>query len=118
MIYRRVFSPKLMHTRPRAPHKGVPTVHCTCSRSDAARNLLKYNINPTCLFFDQVNIYANFRCRRRATWLSSTDLSTVIVDKRRSVCQTRAYTALCKRSCEEYAPGISYTARFSGLGFN
>src|ERR1700730_4472531 len=46
----------------------------------------------TCLFFDQVNNYSNFRCLNQATRLPSTDLSTVIVDKCPKPCQTKAYT--------------------------
>jgi hypothetical protein len=44
---------------------------------------LKYNKKVTCLFFDQVNNYSKFRWLRQAAWPPSTDLSTVIVDKRR-----------------------------------
>src|ERR1700678_1749711 len=91
MICRRVFSPKLMHTRARTPHKGVPTAHCTHSRSEAPRNILKYKNKVTCLFFDQVNNYSNFRCLNQATWPPSTDLSTIIVDKYASGCRTRPY---------------------------
>jgi hypothetical protein len=43
---------------------------------------MKYKDKVTCLFFDQVNNYSNFRCFNQVTWLPSTDLSTVIVDKR------------------------------------
>src|SRR6202043_3313927 len=53
--------------------------------------LLKFSEKVTCLFFDQVNNYSNFRCRHQATWPPSTDLSTVIVDKLGSGCRTRAY---------------------------
>src|ERR1700679_80147 len=91
MICRGVFSPKLMHTRARTPHKGVPTAHCTCSRSEAPRNILKYKNKVNCLFFDQVNNYSNFRRLNQATWPPSTDLSTIIVDKYASACRTRAY---------------------------
>src|ERR1700730_4829614 len=91
MICREVFSLELMHTGAPTPHKVVPTAHCTCIRSDASRNLLKYNNKTTCLFFDQVNNYLNFRCLGRATCSPSTDLSTDIVDKYGSGCSTRAY---------------------------
>ncbi len=80
-ICRRVSSPEFMHTRPPVSHKGVPTAHCTCSRSDAYPKLLINNLNVTWLFFDQVNNYSNFRCLKRALWPPSTDLSTVFVDK-------------------------------------
>src|ERR1700680_343296 len=80
MICRRVFSRELMHTGVEDPHKVVPTAHCTCSRSDASPKSLKYIKKETCLFFDQVNNYSNFRCPRQAAWPPSTDLSTVIVD--------------------------------------
>src|ERR1700738_4565831 len=90
MICREVFSLELMHTGEPTPHKGVHTAHCTYIRSDASRNLLKHNNKTTCLFFDQVNNYLNFRCPRRATCSPSTDLSTVIVDIYGSGCSTRA----------------------------
>jgi hypothetical protein len=38
-------------------------------------------IKPSCLFFDQVNIYAKFLCDSYANAVPSTDLSTDIVDK-------------------------------------
>src|SRR5271155_624884 len=91
MIYRQVFSPKLMHTRARASHKGVPTAHCTQRSSYACCNLLIGNEKATCLFFDQVNNYSKFRRPHQATAGSSTDLSTVIVDKRARGCRTSIY---------------------------
>src|ERR1700675_1912524 len=91
MICRRVFSREVMHTGAEDPHKVAPTAHCTCSRSDASPKSLKYINKATCIFFDQVNNYSNFRCRRQAPWPPSTDLSTDIVDKRGSGCCTRAY---------------------------
>src|ERR1700678_1585402 len=81
MICRVVFWPEFMHIAARTSHKGVPTAHCTHSRSDASCNFMKYKDKVTCLFFDQVNNYSNFRCFNQVTWLPSTDLSTVIVDK-------------------------------------
>src|SRR5580658_5403342 len=91
MIYRQVFSPKLIHTGVRASHKGVPTAHCTQRSSYACCNLLIYKRKATCLFFDQVNNYSKFRCLNRATADSSTDLSTVIVDKRARGCRASIY---------------------------
>ena len=91
MICRQVFSPELMHTGTWTSHKGVPTAHCTQRRSDASRNLLKYNYKVTCLFFDQVNNYSNFRCANQATGQPSTDLSTIFVDKRPRGCRRGAY---------------------------
>jgi hypothetical protein len=43
----------------------------------------------TCLFFDQVNIYAKFGCAKRGRDLPSTDLSTDIVDKSAPVWQAK-----------------------------
>jgi hypothetical protein len=39
------------------------------------------NRKLACLFFDQINNYANFRSASHLGWMPSTDLSTVIVDK-------------------------------------
>src|SRR5271170_6296872 len=93
MIFRRVFSPKLMHIDRGASHKGAPTAHCTYSRSDPSRKIMIYKNKRTCLFFDQVNNYSKFRCVHQATWTPSTDLSTDIVDKPRRGRRTRAYSA-------------------------
>jgi hypothetical protein len=57
---------------------------------------MKYNNKDTCLFFDQVNNYSNFRRFNQVTWLPSTDLSTVIVDK-----------GVSGRSKRVYAKGIA-----------
>src|ERR1700723_2510349 len=70
-----------MHIGARTSHKGAPTAHCAYSRSGESLNLMKYNNKDTCLFFDQVNNYSKFCCCNPMTWLPSTDLSTVIVDK-------------------------------------
>ena len=70
-----------MHIAARTSHKGVPTAHCAYSRSGESLNFMKYNNKDTCLFFDQVNNYSKFRCFNPMTWLPSTDLPTVIVDK-------------------------------------
>src|SRR5271156_2673426 len=118
MICRRVFSPKLMHIEAWTPHKGVPTAHCTYSRSDAPRNILKYNNKVTCLFFDQVNNYSNFRCLNRATWPPSTDLSTIIVDKQARGCRTRAYVkdiAVNAPIGYHYRPGFRCRPHWPGL---
>jgi hypothetical protein len=45
-----------------------------------------------CLFFDQINNNANFGVLHPLLTGPSTDLSTVIVDKARSRCQTKTYT--------------------------
>src|ERR1700677_1902971 len=70
-----------MHIAARTSHKGAPTAHCAYSRSGESLNFMKYNNKDTCLFFDQVNNYSKFRCFNPVTWLPSTDLPTVIVDK-------------------------------------
>src|ERR1700722_15710398 len=70
-----------MHIAARTPHKGGPTAHCAYSRSGESSNFMKYNNKDTCLFFDQVNNYSKFCCFNPMTWLPSTDLPTVIVDK-------------------------------------
>src|SRR5580658_9914391 len=93
MICRRVFSLKLMHTGRGAPHKGAPTAHCTCNRSDPPHKNLIFHEKVACLFFDQVNNYSKFRCLNQATWMPSTDLSTDIVEKPLTGCRTRAYAA-------------------------
>src|ERR1700721_4842525 len=82
MICRVVFWPELMHIAAWTSPKGVPTAPFTYSRADASCNYMKYKDKVSCLFFDQVNNYSNFRCFNQVTWLPSTDLSTVIVDKR------------------------------------
>jgi hypothetical protein len=50
-----------------------------------------YNKKLTCLFFDQVNNYSKFRWLNQAAEGSSTDLSTVIVDKRARGCPASIY---------------------------
>jgi len=50
-----------MHTDGDLSHKAVPTAHCACIRSDEVNNTLKNKKKLACLFFDQVNIYGNFR---------------------------------------------------------
>ncbi len=74
-----------MHTGVCASHKGVPTAHCASVRSDDTCKHLKMKDKLTCLFFDQVNIYAKFGCAKCVLWDPSTDLSTDIVDKVASV---------------------------------
>ena len=69
-----------MHTSRDLSHKAVPTAHCASIRSDEGSNLLKNNIKLAWLFFDQVNIYRNFRCAKSGGPASSTELSTDIVD--------------------------------------
>src|ERR1700722_5593785 len=98
MICRVVFWPELMHIAARTSHKGVPTAHCTYSRSDASCNYMKYKDKVTCLFFDQVNNYSNFRCFNQVTWLPSTDLSTVIVDKRAVAAAKGLYRRRCAKT--------------------
>src|ERR1700733_1308505 len=106
MIYRQVFSPKLMHTGVRPSHKGVPTAHCTQRSSGARCNQLIYNKKATCLFFDQVNNYSKFRRLDQAAEASSTDLSTVIVDKRARGCPTSIYVKdLWKRALSDKLVG-------------
>src|SRR5271168_239754 len=80
-ICRRVSSLKLIHTTRRVPNKVRPTAHCICSRSEASYNILILHRKVTCLFFDQINNYANFRGASHLHGMPSTDLSTVIVDK-------------------------------------
>jgi hypothetical protein len=43
--------------------------------------MLNFKLKMACIFFDQINNYANFRRTSRLGELPSTDLSTVIVDK-------------------------------------
>jgi large subunit ribosomal protein L31 len=69
-----------MHTGRDLPHKAVPTAHCACIRSNETRNTLKYLVKRACLFFDQVNIYGNFRRTKSGRPASSTELYTDIVD--------------------------------------
>ena len=69
-----------MHTGGDLPHKAVPTAHCACIRSDEVNKTLKNNVKLACLFFDQVNIYGNFRGAKSGAPASSTELSTDIVD--------------------------------------
>src|SRR5277367_83623 len=72
---------RFIHTGVRAHHKVRPTAHCAQRGSDAPRNQLNYKRKETCLFFDQINNYANFRSANDFQGLPSTDLSTVFVDK-------------------------------------
>ena len=70
-----------MHIRPRPPSRVAPTAYCVCFRSDGDRIYMIINKKHVCLFFDQVNIYGKILCDRYANIVSSTDLSTEIVDK-------------------------------------
>jgi hypothetical protein len=69
-----------MHMGRDLSHKAVPTAHCACVRSNDASNTLKNKVKLACLFFDQVNIYGNFRRAKSGGPASSTELSTDIVD--------------------------------------
>jgi large subunit ribosomal protein L31 len=72
----------------------------------------------TCLFFDQLNNYANFRCEDRLRRLASTDLSTVIVDNLNGTVMTQGLTfQLAEPSCPRAQVRISFAAPFLALIF-
>src|ERR1700727_2930880 len=112
MICRPVSWHELIHTEACSSHKGVPTRHCVCIRSDAASNYLKYIMKSACLFFDQVNNYGKLRCAKPRGWQPSTDLCTAFVDNMSVLVLQTA-----PRSCPIRRGPISCSARSIRLHF-
>ena len=67
-----------------------------------------------CLFFDQVNIYANYRRMNHVADVTSTDLSTVFVDKTgRENPRSPATNFTSKKLCDTRLPPLDCVTRFT-----